>query len=114
MEVRFEPARCDRPSRGLAVLARIPVAGRSAGPARVSDGPLSQVGALLARHAFAVGRALQRAPRAIRLFRDFDWCDIARRQHHARDRAASASVGLWLKTPLSTCRGSEWGNRLGS
>src|SRR6266702_5107049 len=98
MEVRFEPARCDRPSRGLAVLARIPVADRSAGPARVSDGPLSQVGALFPCDAFAVGRALQRAPRAVRLFRDFDWCDIARRQHHARDRAASAFERLWPKT----------------
>src|SRR5262249_25491513 len=27
-------------------------------------------------HAFAVGRALQRAPRAVRLFRDFDWCSL--------------------------------------
>src|SRR5215813_8937688 len=68
MEVRLEPARCDRPSRRLAVLACICVARRSAGPARISDGPLSQVGALLARHAFAVGRALQRAPRAIGCF----------------------------------------------
>src|ERR1700746_2706515 len=91
MEVRLEPARCDRPPRRLAVLACICVARRSAGPARVSDGPLSQVGALLARHAFAVGRSLQRASRAIRLF-----CDLARRnagrcKHHARHRAPRAA-----------------------
>src|SRR5215471_11083358 len=96
MEVRFEPARCDRPSRGLAVLARIPGAGRSAGPAGLSDGLLSQVGALFPCHAFAVGRALQRAPRAVRLGAGHFFGEVAALRRTRR----SATVTAVTRTSL--------------
>jgi voltage-gated potassium channel len=44
--------------RGSAFLARISIAARSSRAAGVSDGPLSQVGALLARNALAAGCSL--------------------------------------------------------
>src|SRR5262249_24769750 len=86
MVVCFKPARRDRSSGSPAVLVRVCLAGRSAGPAGVSHGALSQVGALLARHALALGCSLQRAPRLVRLLRDFAGCNAAGRKRHARDR----------------------------
>src|SRR6266404_4067256 len=55
--VRDPGARRDRSSRGPAVLVRVRVAGRSAGPAGVSNGALSQVGAILTGHALAARRS---------------------------------------------------------
>src|SRR5215831_15055787 len=81
--VCFEPARRDRSSGGPAVLVRIRLAGRSAGPAGVSNGALSQVGAILTGHALAARRALQRAPCVVRLLRHLTGCDAGRCQHHA-------------------------------
>src|SRR5258708_10553966 len=86
--VCFEPARRDRSSRGPAVLVRVRVAGRSAGPAGVSNGALSQVGAILTGHALAARRSLQRTPCVVRLLRHFTWCDAGRCERHARDRGS--------------------------
>jgi hypothetical protein len=90
-EFCFEPARRDRSSRGPAVLVRICLAGRSAGPAGVSDGALSQVGALLTRHALAARCSLRRAPCFVRLLRHFTGRDAARRKRHARGRRPRAA-----------------------
>src|SRR5262249_61028060 len=88
MEVCFKPARRDRSSRSPAVLVGVGLAWRSAGRTGVSDGALSQVGALLTRHALALGCSLQRAPRLVRLLRVFAGCNAAGRKRHAPDRGS--------------------------